>query len=138
MQAPIKTAICSFGMSGKVFHGPFLHAHTGFEFYGVWERSKKQAAEIYPGVKSFDTLEELLEDESIELVVVNTPNHTHYDFTKQALQAGKHVLVEKPFVARSSQAQELIDLASSKNLKLTVYQNRRFDSEFLTIQKILK
>lgn len=137
MQAPIKTALCSFGMSGKVFHGPFLQAHHGFEFYGVWERSKKQAAEFYPSVKSFDTYEELLADPSIELVVVNTPNYTHHNFTKQALLAGKHVVVEKPFVAHAYEAQELIDLAKRNNLKLTVYHNRRFDSEFLTIQKLL-
>jgi predicted dehydrogenase len=125
-------------MSGKVFHGPFFNAHAGFELYGVWERSKKQAAETYPSIKSFDSYEELLADDTIKLVVVNTPNSTHYHFTKLALNAGKHVLVEKPFVPTAREAAELFELANSKGLKVTVYQNRRFDSEFLTIKKLLQ
>jgi len=95
--APIKTALCSFGMSGWVFHAPFLHLNKGFELYAVWERSKNLAAEKYPGIKTFRTLEEMLADEAIELVVVNTPNYTHFDYARKALQAGKHIIVEKPF-----------------------------------------
>jgi scyllo-inositol 2-dehydrogenase (NADP+) len=134
----INTAILSFGMSGWVFHAPFLEVHDGFNFYGVWERTKNLAQEKYPNVKTFRTLEELLADENIILVVVNTPSITHYDYAKQALLAGKNVIVEKPFTATVAQAQELIDLAKEKNVLLSVYHNRRFDSDYKTVKKIVE
>ncbi len=137
MMQPINTAICSFGMSGWVFHAPFIEAHAGFNFYGVLERSKNLAQKKYPAVKVFRTLEEMLADEAIELVVVNTPNKTHFDFTKQALLAGKHVICEKPFTVTVAEAAELIDLAASQQKKLSVFQNRRYDSDYKTIQSVL-
>src|SRR4051812_5612273 len=88
----IKTALLSFGMSGRLFHAPFITLDPGFRFYGVLERTNKVTATFYPGVKSYQTLEELLADREIELVVVNTPNYTHYDYAKKVLQAGKHVI----------------------------------------------
>ena len=91
----------------------------------------------YPSIKSFSSLESMLADDSIELVVVNTPNNTHADFTRKALLAGKHVIVEKPFTITVKDADELIDLAAQKNLCLTVYQNRRYDSDYKTIRKII-
>jgi predicted dehydrogenase len=134
---PINTALCSFGMSGKVFHGPFLEVLPGFNFYGVWERSKKVATEIYPHVKSYSSFEELLADGNVELVVVNTPNYTHYDYAKKALDAGKHVVVEKPFCITVAEGEELIKLAYKRNLILSVYQNRRWDSDFKTVKKVI-
>src|SRR3954468_2840061 len=95
----IQTAVLSFGMSGQVFHAPFLQLHPGFNFYAVWERTKNIAVEKYPRGKTYRTFEEILSDDEIELVVVNTPNYTHSDYVKRALSAGKHVVVEKPFVA---------------------------------------
>jgi len=133
----INTALCSFGMSGWVFHAPFITIHPGFNFYGVWERTRNLAQEKYSGVKTFRSLEELLADKNIELVVVNTPSVTHYDFAKQVLLAGKHVIVEKPFTATVDQADELIKLAKKKKLKLSVYQNRRYDSDYKTVKKVL-
>jgi len=118
----IKTALCSFGMSGWVFHAPFLHLHKVFELYGVWERSKKTAAEKYPGIRSFDTYEALLNDAAIELVIVNTPNYTHYEYAKKALLANKSVIVEKPFCITVHECDELITLAKEKNKLLSVYQ----------------
>lgn len=138
MPAPIQTAICSFGMSGKLFHAPFIHANPNYNLYGVWERSKKIAKEIYPEVKSFDTLEEMLADESIELVIVNTPNITHLEYAKKVLLAGKHVVVEKPFVVTAAEGNELIELASKQQKKITVYQNRRFDSDFRLVRSVVK
>ena len=135
---PVKTAICSFGMSGRVFHAPFLHVHSGFEFYSVWERSKDLAAALYPGVRTCRTLEELLADPSVELVIVNTPNYTHYDFAKKALEAGKHVIVEKPFTVREGQGKELIALAVERGKKLSCYQSRRFDSDFRTVKRVIE
>jgi len=134
----IKTALCSFGMSGWVFHAPFLHVHKGFELYGVWERSKKNAAQQYPGIKSFDTYEALLNDDAIELVIVNTPNYTHFDLAKKALLANKNVVVEKPFCVSVKECDELIALAKEKNKLLSVYHNRRYDSDYKIIKKVLE
>jgi scyllo-inositol 2-dehydrogenase (NADP+) len=134
---PIKTALCSFGMSGWVFHAPFIHLNTGFELYAVWERTKNLAETKYPAVKTFRTLEELLADKAIELVVVNTPNYTHFEYTKKALLAGKHVIVEKPFTINVQEGIELIALAKKCNKLISVYQNRRYDSDYKTVKKIV-
>ncbi|SFC42548.1 Predicted dehydrogenase [Flexibacter flexilis DSM 6793] len=133
----IKTALLSYGMSGKVFHAPFLTLHQGFELMGAWERSKKLIQQDYPTVKSYDSLDELLADE-VDLVVVNTPIDTHFDYTKQVLLAGKHALVEKAFTTTAAQAEALQQLAQEKGLKLTVYQNRRWDSDLKTVKKVLE
>ncbi len=132
----IKTALLSYGMSGKVFHAPFLNFHPGFELLGSWERSKKLIHQDYPSVKSYATIEELLEDD-VDLVVVNTPVDTHYEYAKKVLLAGKHALVEKAFTTTVAQAQELAALAKEKGLKLSVFQNRRWDSDFKTVQKVI-
>lgn len=134
---PINTALCSFGMSGWVFHAPFLQANPGFNLYAVWERSKNLAEEKYPNVKTYRSLETLLADDSVELVIVNTPNSTHYEYAKKALEAGRHVIVEKPFTINIEEGEELIALAKKQNKKLSVYQNRRYDSDYKTIRKVI-
>lgn len=134
---PIKTALCSFGMSGWVFHAPFIAAHPGFQLQGVYERSKQKAKETYPDIQSYGSLEDLLAADN-ELIVVNTPNDTHYDYTKKALLAGKHVIVEKPFTTTAEEAKELIELARRQNKLLSVYHNRRYDSDFRTVAKVLQ
>jgi predicted dehydrogenase len=134
---PIKTALCSFGMSGWVFHAPFINLHPGFELYGVLERSKNLAREKYPGIKTFRSLDELLQDDAVALLIVNTPNYTHYEYAKAGLEAGKHVVVEKPFTLHVTEAETLIELAEKKNKKLSVYQNRRWDSDFKTVQDVV-
>lgn len=133
----IRAAVCSFGLSGKVFHAPFLDIHPGFSFYAVWERSKDLAKPLYPEIKVFRTYEEMLTDSAIDLVIVNTPSYTHYEYAKQALLAGKNVIVEKPFTATVAQAEELVKLANEKKLQLFVFQNRRYDSDFRTVKKII-
>ncbi len=135
--APIKTALLSFGMSGKLFHAPFIQLHPGFELAGAWERSNRLIQNFYPEVKSYHTLEEILADDSIELVIVNTPTGTHYGYAKQVLQAGKHAVVEKAFTTTVAEAIELKEIAAAENRKISVYQNRRWDSDFKTVKKIL-
>ena len=132
----IKTALLSYGMSGRVFHAPFLELHEGFELTGSWERSKKLIQQDYPQVKSYSSIEELLADD-IELVVVNTPVETHYEYAKKVLLAGKHALVEKSFTTTAAEAEELLAIAKEKGLKLTVYQNRRWDSDFKTVKQVV-
>lgn len=134
---PINTALCSFGMSGLVFHAPFINVNPHFNFYAVWERSKNIAAEKYPEVKTYRTLETMLADDLVELVIVNTPNYTHYDYAKKALEAGKHVIVEKPFTINIEEGKELIEIAKKQNKILSVYQNRRYDSDYKTIKKVV-
>ena len=133
----IKTALVSFGMSGRVFHAPFIDLNPNFILAGAWERSSKNIQAIYPGVTSYASYEEILNDPSIHLVVVNSPNDTHFAYTKQALLAGKHVVVEKSFTVTVEEAEELAALATQQQKILTVYQNRRFDADFLTIQKLI-
>ncbi len=133
----INTALVSFGMSGKVFHAPFIATNPHFNLVGSWERSTKNIEAAYPGTKSYNSYEELLADANIDLVIVNSPNDTHYAYTKSALLAGKHVVCEKAFTNTSAEAQELDDLANKKGLKLAVYQNRRYDADFLTLQKLI-
>ena len=132
----IKAALLSYGMSGKVFHAPFLELHPRFELTGSWERSKKLIQQDYPDVKSYESLEELLNDD-IDLVIVNTPIETHFEYTKKVLEAGKHALVEKAFTCNTSEAEELRDLAKAKGLKLAVYHNRRWDSDFKTVKEVV-
>lgn len=132
----IKTALLSYGMSGKVFHAPFLEFHKGFELVGSWERSKKLIQLDYPNTKSFATLEEVLQSD-VDLIIVNTPVGTHFEYAKQVLLAGKHAVVEKAFTTTVAEAQELADLAKQKGLKLSVFQNRRWDSDLKTVQQIV-
>lgn len=133
----IKVALLSYGMSGKIFHAPFLKLHPGFELLGSWERSSKNIQNDYPNTLSYPSIESILEDKTIELVVVNTPIDSHFEYAKKVLLAGKHALVEKAFTATLAEAKELAALAKERNLKLFVFQNRRWDSDFKTVQKIL-
>lgn len=133
----INTALCSFGMSGTVFHAPFINLNDGFNLYAVLERNSNKAELKYPNIKTFSSLEELLKDDNIDLVIVNTPNITHYEIAKKVIHSAKHIIIEKPFTATSQQAKELIVLAKNKNVKLSVFQNRRFDSDFRTVKKVL-
>lgn len=132
----LKTALLAYGMSGKVFHAPFLKLHPGFALTGSWERSKKLIQHDYPEVKSYASLEELLTDD-IELVIVNTPVDTHYQYAKKVLETGKHALVEKAFTTTVAEAEELKAIAQEKGLKLAVFQNRRWDSDLKTVKQVL-
>lgn len=133
----IRTALLSFGLSGRVFHAPFLDAHPGFHLAGAWERTRKTLAAHYPAAKSYDSLEALLSDPTVDLVVVNTPTATHYEYTRRALEHGKHVLTEKAFTTTAAEAMELEALALKLGRKLAVFQNRRWDSDFLAVRRVL-
>ncbi|MCY0978947.1 Gfo/Idh/MocA family oxidoreductase [Chryseobacterium wangxinyae] len=133
----VKVGLCAFGMSGKVFHAPFLKEHPGFFLSAIVERSKEESKEKYPDATIYLSVEEMLKNEDIDVVVVNTPVQTHFDYAKMALEAGKNVIVEKPFTVNVAEAEELVRLAESKNLFLSVYQNRRFDRDYLQVQKVI-
>ncbi|SIQ17603.1 Predicted dehydrogenase [Chryseobacterium sp. RU37D] len=133
----VKVGLCAFGMSGKVFHAPFLKEHPGFFISAVVERSREESKEKYPEATIYRSVAEMLGNVDIELVVVNTPVQTHFEYAKMALEAGKNVIVEKPFTVNVSEAEELVRLAEDKGLFLSVYQNRRFDRDYLQVQKIM-
>lgn len=136
----IRTGIIGFGLSGRVFHSPFLNAHPAYELVSVMTRNPEARA-FLSGLDSrptaVDTPEEILGDPSIDLVIVASPNTTHHPLAKAALEAGKHVVVEKPFTVTSREAEDLIETAEGANRLLTVYQNRRYDGEFLTLKKLM-
>ncbi|QNK62622.1 Gfo/Idh/MocA family oxidoreductase [Pedobacter sp. PAMC26386] len=138
MTKVITTGLMAYGMSGKIFHGPFLTAHPGFKLHAVTERNQKNAEKDFTGIISYNSIEDLLADQSIELIIINTPNYTHYNYAKQALNAGKHILVEKPFTATSAEAIEIFELAENLGKQVFVYQNRRWDSDFTTVKSIVK
>lgn len=138
MNKEIITGLMAYGMSGKVFHAPFVQAHPEFKLHAVTERNQKNAAADYPGIISYDSTEALLADPEIELIIINTPNYTHYDYAKKALEAGKHILVEKPFTATSAEAKELFELARTVGKKAFVYQNRRWDSDFTALRQVVE
>ncbi|MDD2437349.1 MAG: Gfo/Idh/MocA family oxidoreductase [Massilibacteroides sp.] len=133
----INVGLASFGMSGAVFHAPFISHHPGFKLYAIVQRHSDSALTRYPNVKLMRSFEELIADKSIQLVIVNTPDVTHYMYVKQALTAGKHVIVEKPFVFTVREGEELIKLAEKQNRMLCVFQNRRWDGDFLTVKQMI-
>jgi predicted dehydrogenase len=134
----VKVGLCAFGMSGKVFHAPFLKEHLGFFISGIVERSKEESKEKYPEATIYRSVEEMLNNADIDVVVVNTPVQTHFEYAKTALNAGKNVIVEKPFTVTLEEAEDLVKLADEKGLFLSVYQNRRFDRDYLQVQKIIQ
>lgn len=133
----IRTGLAAYGMSGQVFHAPFISTDPHFELSVVTERTKELSRERYPEAGIVRSFEELINREELDLIVINTPDSTHYEYARRALEAGKHVIVEKPFTTTIAEAEELVDLASEKGLMLSVYQNRRWDGDFLTVKSIL-
>ncbi|MEN0055688.1 MAG: Gfo/Idh/MocA family oxidoreductase, partial [Mucilaginibacter sp.] len=128
----------AYGMSGRIFHAPFLTTNPGFTFKAVVERHEKKAGKKYPDVISYNSIDELLNDSEIELIIVNTPNNTHFDYAVQALNAGKHVLIEKPAAVTSAEVKALFDLGRKLNLKVMIYQNRRYDSGFISVKEVVE
>ncbi|MFY0653915.1 MAG: Gfo/Idh/MocA family oxidoreductase [Cyclobacteriaceae bacterium] len=137
MYKAIKTGVLSYGMSGKLFHGPFLQLHDGFDFSAIVERSVKKARLDFPDVTSYDSVDELMNDPEVELVVINTPNATHFEFALHAIRQGKHVLIEKPFAVDAAQARALFEEAENHNRCILAYQNRRYDSDIISVKEVM-
>ncbi|MGK2862335.1 MAG: Gfo/Idh/MocA family oxidoreductase [Chitinophagaceae bacterium] len=133
----IKTGICSYGMSGKLFHAPFVQNHPGFELKAIVERNNNDSRERYPDSKLYRSVDELIADKDLQLIIVNTPTHLHFEQVKMALLAGKHVVVEKPFAVTVKEAEELMELAEKQKVQLSIYQNRRYDGDFAAVKKVI-
>ncbi|WP_252189231.1 oxidoreductase [Rossellomorea vietnamensis] len=134
---PIKVGLAGYGFSGQSFHRPLLSHLEEFHIEAVMSSNEEKVLNDMEGMNVVTSLEDLLQ-EDIELVVITTPNHLHYSMIKQSLLADKHVIVEKPFVTDSREGQELLALAKERGLHLSVFHNRRWDADFLTIQQLVK
>lgn len=137
MTKVIQVGLAGAGMSAQIFHAPFWAADGRFALKRVYARSKEKALAVFPEAEYAGRFDDLLVDD-IDLVVITTPNQTHFALAKQALEAGKNVLVEKPLCASADEARELAALAEQQGVVLTVYQNRRWDSAPLTAKKLLE
>jgi scyllo-inositol 2-dehydrogenase (NADP+) len=133
----LRTGLIGYGVSGEIFHAPFIKAVEGYELSKVVSSNPEKVNKHFPHVEVVSEIEQLLADESIELVIITTPNTTHHAIAKKALLAGKHVVVEKPFVNHASDAEELIEIATKSNKVLTVFHNRRWDNDFLTVKQCI-
>jgi scyllo-inositol 2-dehydrogenase (NADP+) len=137
MSSPIRTAVIGYGLAGRVFHCPFVSAVPGLELGMIVQRTGDTPAATYPQATIVRSVDDALNDPSIDLVVVATPNSSHVALSKAALSAGKHVVVDKPLAPTSAEARELIDLANAQGKVLAPFHNRRFDGDFLTVRKLV-
>lgn len=124
-------------MAGQVFHAPLIHANPHLRLTHILERHGNEAHKRYPDAKIIRDLGSLLREASVHLIVVATPNTSHLEIAAQSLQAGKHVVVDKPFTITSSDADEVIKISKKVGRVLSVFQNRRWDGDFLTVRQIL-
>lgn len=137
-QKKVKVAVVGYGISAKVFHLPFIiHLQDHFELAAILQRKGDDAQQAYPDIRIVRSIDELLVIDDIDLVVVTTPNDTHFPYAGKALQAGKHVVLEKPFTNNSEEGLELVKIANNSGKVLSVYQNRRYVSDFRTMKEIL-
>ena len=133
----IRVALIGFGFGGRVFHAPLISSVAGLELAAVVERTSSRAAERYPAVTTLHSVEDALADSSIGLFVVTTPSGTHFELARQILEAGKNVVVDKPVCATSAEVAQLMTLAAAKNVLLVPFHNRRSDSDFQTVCKVI-
>lgn len=136
----VNVGLLGFGMSGKFFHAPVFTSVQGFNLAKIFTRSedkKEQANILYPEAMVVDNVEAIIDDESIDLVIVTLPNTSHFDIAKRALIAGKHVVVEKPFTTTVEEATALINISKEEGKLLSVFQNRRYDGDYLTVQQVV-
>ncbi len=133
----IKVGLIGLGLSGKTFHFPFYKVLPEFQLTAVLSRQADIVAQIAPGAVCVENIDQLLSSD-VDLVVITAPNTEHYPYAKAALEAGKHVVLEKPFVNTFAEGLELIELARTRQKLLSVYHNRRWDGDFLTVKKLLE
>ena len=133
----VRVGLIGFGLAGQAFHAPMIRGVERMELGCVLERHTSLAQQRYPEVRIARTLDEMLSDKSINLCVVATPNDTHYSYTKACLEAGRDVVVDKPFTPTMAEAEELVRLAADRGRLITVYQDRRWDGAFRTVKKLV-
>ncbi len=137
MADPICVGLIGYGMAGRVFHAPLIRAVPSLRLKAIATSRADEVAALDRGIMCVADADTLLADEDIDLVVVATPSATHADIATLALRAGKHVVVDKPFALTFAEASSLVQLAAETERHLTVFHNRRFDSDFLTVRKAI-
>lgn len=134
----LNVGLIGYGVAGRVFHAPLIDSVDGLRLRTIVSQRGDEARQRYPEVRIVADVEALLADDSIDLVVVASPNSTHFDLASRSLLAGKHVVVDKPFTVRSAEAARLIEISGGRPQILTVFQNRRWDGDFLTVRMLLE
>lgn len=132
----LNVGIVGFGLSGQVFHAPFIDVNPHFNLHSIVTIGTL-AGEKYPKVKTTASLSDLLDNPEIDLVIICSPNNFHFSHASAALQAGKHVIVEKPFTVSSTEARNLIEIARKSGKQVFPFHNRRWDSDFLTVKHLI-
>lgn len=133
----IKTAVVGYGQSASIFHLPFIDSLADFELVAISSSKPEKVARDWPDIKIYTRVDEMLAQAGAELVVITAPNEAHYSLGRKALELGMHVVMEKPMVTQLNQGVELMKLAAAKGLCLIPFHNRRWDSDFLTIKKLI-
>jgi len=133
----IKVGVIGYGMSAKVFHLPLIIDNEQFQLTAICTSQNKIVSEKYPLISTYPTVNEFILHSGVDLVVITTPNDTHFAIVKSCLENGLHVVIEKPVTATSAEAEELVQLAEKHQLTLNVFHNRRWDGDFLTVKKLL-
>jgi scyllo-inositol 2-dehydrogenase (NADP+) len=133
----INVGLIGFGLAGRAFHAPVIHAVPGLRLAAILQRSGNEAAQLYPDARIVRSVEELLAISEIQLVVIATPNDTHYSIARQCLAAGRNVVVDKPLTPTLEEALDLVKFAQERGQLLTVYQNRRYDGDFQAVQQLV-
>jgi len=137
----INAAMIGFGAAGRVFHAPITNSMQEINLKKIYTTNPDSAdmiKKMYPETKAVSHIEEILQDDTIRLVIIATPNTSHFTLAKEAILAGKHVLVDKPFTVTTKEADELIELAQKQNIILSVYHNLRWESDFKTLKKVVE
>ncbi len=137
MTDTLNVALIGYGYAGKTFHAPLIHSVGGLHLAAVCSSHAEKVGADYPAIKVSAAPDEIFAQAHIDVVVIATPNHTHFDLARRALLAGKHVVVDKPFTITAIQAYELTALAEQKGLVLSVFHNRRWDADFLTARALI-
>jgi predicted dehydrogenase len=137
MTTELQVALVGYGFVGQTFHAPLIAAVDGLRLHSVVSRSAGLVRAAYPDVQVHADLETALRDPAVDLVVIATPNVLHAEQAREALTAGKHVVVDKPFTVTPHEAREVIAHAQRAERVLSVFHNRRWDSDFLTLRSLL-
>src|SRR5579863_3319421 len=130
----IGVGLVGFGLAGRVFHAPVIRAVEGLRLKAIVQRSGDSAREVYPDVQVVRDLGTLLADDAIRLVVIATPNTSHFELARECLLEGRDVVVDKPFTPTTQEAEELARIAAAEGRILAVHHNRRWDGDFLTVR----
>ncbi|HEI8714861.1 TPA: oxidoreductase [Klebsiella oxytoca] len=137
MSDAIRVGLIGYGYASKTFHAPLISGTPGMTLAAVASSDENKVHADWPAMPVVSGPERILNDPNIDMVVIPTPNDTHFPLAKAALEAGKHVVVDKPFTVTLSQARELEALAKSGGRLLSVFHNRRWDSDFLTVKALI-